>query len=45
MKRCPSSLMEHLRWVKSAVAVGGNEDALFHAQALGWSFRPNSSLQ
>jgi len=37
--------MEHLRWVKSPVAVDRNEDSLFHAQALGWSFRPNSSLQ
>lgn len=45
MKRCPSSLMEHFRWVKKAVVVDRNEDFLFHAQALGWSFRPNSSLQ
>lgn len=45
MKRCPSSLMECFRWVKGAVVVGRNEDSLFHAQALGWSFRPNNSLQ
>jgi hypothetical protein len=45
MKRCPSSLMEHFRWVKKAVVVGQDEDCLFHAKALGWSFRPNSSLQ
>lgn len=42
MKQCPSSLMEHLRWVKSAVVVGRDEDSLFHAKALGWSFRPIS---
>lgn len=45
MKRCPNSQMEHLHWVKRAVVVGRDEDSLLHPKALGWSFRPKSSLQ
>lgn len=45
MKRCPSSLIEHFRWVQRAVVVVQDEPSLFHTQALGWSFHPNRSLQ